>query len=383
MPKLLLLGGGLSNSLIAFRLRQCAPDVQVVVVESGDALGGNHTWSFHDADLSAEQRRWMAPLVEHRWSEQSVSFPGYSRKFASPYCAISSSHLDAVIRTSNDAGWRLGTSVRSVQPTGAWTDAGDFIEADAVIDGRGFQAAPMLDIGLQDFVGVEVELAHGHGLDAPVIMDSTVDQADAYCFVYLLPFSPTRVLVEYTRYADTAADRAALQAKALQFVASKGWVVRRIERVEAGCLPIALGGDFDAFWPHDGPAVARAGMRAALFHPTTGYSLPDAVRLADMIATTVTREGRSLDAGSLHDATRRFAKASWDGRGFYRALNRMVFKAARPTERIRIFSRFYGLAPSLIERFYAARSTVPDKLRILTGRPPIPIGRALGAILFA
>ena len=41
-----------------------------------------------------------------------------------------------------------------------------------------------------------------------------------------------------------------------------------------------LGGDFDAYWRSTGTDLAKAGMRAGLFHPTTGYSLPDAVRLA-------------------------------------------------------------------------------------------------------
>jgi lycopene beta-cyclase len=39
--------------------------------------------------------------------------------------------------------------------------------------------------------------------------------------------------------------------------------------------------------------------------------------------------------------------------------------------------RFYGLPQSLIERFYADRLTGLDRLRILTGKPPVAILRAL------
>ncbi len=67
--------------------------------------------------------------------------------------------------------------------------------------------------------------------------------------------------------------------------------------------------------------------------------------------------------------------------GFYRMLDIMLFRAARPEERYRIMERFYRLNPDLIARFYAAESTPYDKLRILTGKPPIPIPRALNAIL--
>ena len=44
-----------------------------------------------------------------------------------------------------------------------------------------------------------------------------------------------------------------------------------------------LGGDPQAFW-REANGVPLAGLSAALFHPTTGYSLPEAVRLADRIA---------------------------------------------------------------------------------------------------
>ena len=51
--------------------------------------------------------------------------------------------------------------------------------------------------------------------------------------------------------------------------------------------------------------------------------------------------------------------------------------AAEPDKRWIIMQRFYGLNQPLIERFYAGRSTVGDKVRILTGRPPVAILRAL------
>ena len=59
----------------------------------------------------------------------------------------------------------------------------------------------------------------------------------------------------------------------------------------------------------------------------------------------------------------------------------MLFQAAEPEERWRIFARFYRLPEPLIERFYAGRSTVFDKLRVLTGKPPVPIHRGFAALL--
>jgi len=113
-------------------------------------------------------------------------------------------------------------------------------------------------------------------------------------------------------------------------------------------------------------------MRACLFHPTTGYSLPEAVRLADTICRL-----DDFDGVALFDLTRQRSFDLWRRNGFYRLLNRMLFRAAEPARRFRVFERFYGLPEGLIKRFYAGRSGWIDKVRVLTGKPPVPVGRAL------
>jgi lycopene beta-cyclase len=105
--------------------------------------------------------------------------------------------------------------------------------------------------------------------------------------------------------------------------------------------------------------------------PTTGYTLPDAVRLATRLAA---------DPGMAPAQFEALARSHWKARGYYRLLDTMLFGAAVPDQRYRIFERFYGLSASLIERFYAGQSTLLDKARILTGKPPVPIVRAIRAI---
>ena len=63
-----------------------------------------------------------------------------------------------------------------------------------------------------------------------------------------------------------------------------------------------------------------------------------------------------------------------------RFLNRMLFLGADPDQRYRILQRFYTLPQDLVERFYAGQLRSMDKVRILTGKPPIPIRNALGCV---
>jgi lycopene beta-cyclase len=107
----------------------------------------------------------------------------------------------------------------------------------------------------------------------------------------------------------------------------------------------------------------------------TGYSLVEAVRVAAEVAAMP-----DLSGPALHAALHRAAEAHWRGGRFYRLLAELLFRAADAPERHRILARFYRLDPALIDRFYAGKSTVYDKLRIMTGKPPVPLGRAISVL---
>lgn len=369
--RLILVGGGLANGLIAHRLAALRPEVEWTILEAGPTLGGNHTWSFHARDLTEAQQGWMEPFVAARWPGYAVAFPGLRRRLPLGYRSASSERLRAVL-APHAGRIRTGAPVRALRPDGVTLDSGEEIRADAVIDGRGYRPSPHLRIAYQKFLGLELRTAAPHGQAEPVVMDATVPQRDGFRFVYTLPFAPDRMLVEDTYYSDgRGLDRAALRGETLAYAARRGWSVAEVLRAEEGVLPIALGGDIAAFWADSG-GVARAGLRAALFHPTTGYSLPDAVRLADRIAAL-----GDLSAASLHGETRAHSLACWEAAGFYRLLDRMLFEAAAPAHRYRLLARFYRLSPDLVSRFYAGRSTLYDKARLLTGKPPVPVLRAL------
>jgi lycopene beta-cyclase len=135
---------------------------------------------------------------------------------------------------------------------------------------------------------------------------------------------------------------------------------------------VVTGGDFDRLWPRSDP-IARAGVRGGFFHPLTSYSLPDAVRFAAWLAGQA-----SLD--DLAAATRARAAAHWRRSAFDRLLARMLLHAADPPQRYRVLQRFYGLSSPLIARFYAGRSTPYDRMRILAGKPPVSVMRALSVL---
>lgn len=369
-------GGGLANTLLACRIAERRPDLRLCLLEAGPRLGGEHTWSFHTSDVTPEQFQWLKPFVRYAWPAQEVRFPEFSRILNVGYNSLTSDSLhDAATDLLGDA-IRAGVRIEAIEGGMVVTASGEKLEAACVFDGRGLIPSNDLALGYQTFLGLEVRLEAPHGQDHPIIMDATVDQLDGYRFVYTLPLAPDRILIEDTYYNDTTAfDEEALERRILDHGATRGWRVAAIERRERGILPIVLAGHIDRFWNADHASIPRTGLRAALFHPVTGYSLPDAVRLADRLSRLDRFETRATAAW-----IRDYSRQSWNARAFYRLLNRMLFMAATPGERINVLQRFYGLPQPLIERFYAGHTTLADRLRILVGKPPVPISKALPCI---
>ena len=372
---LILVGGGLANGLLALRLRQQRPDLRLLVVEQGDVLGGNHTWSFHEHDLSPAQHCWLAPLVGKRWPAYDVIFPALKRRLGSGYASMFSERFHQYLMAELGDGVRLRTAVVEVGPEQVRLASGETLRAGAVIDGRGVRRTAQLALGFQKFLGQELRLQQPHGLREPIIMDASVAQQDGYRFVYVLPLSADTLLIEDTYYADgDAVAPETLRDNVRHYAGSRGWAIAEVLREEQGVLPIVLSGDLPAFWD-EARGVPQTGLSAALFHPTTGYSLPDAVRLADHLIAL-----DCWDAASLFEATRSYSLAQWRQRGFFRLLNRMLFLAGPADRRWAVMQRFYRLREPLIQRFYAANLTPWDRLRIVSGKPPVPLGEALRAL---
>jgi lycopene beta-cyclase len=374
---LVLVGAGLANGLLAYRLAQRRPELSLLVIESGSHPGGNHTWSFHESDLSAAETAWVEPFVVHRWPGYEVAFPGVSRRVGIGYRSVTSERFSHILAKTLGERLRCVAKATRVDRQRVELRGGEEIRAGAVLDGRGPTATLALDLAFQKFLGLEVRLARPHGLDRPILMDATVEQFDGYRFVYVLPLDRDRLLIEDTYYADAPAlNAAALRGRIEAYAAARGWEVREVLREEAGVLPIALGGNIDAFWNEGAPGLPRSGLRAALFHPTTGYSLPEAVRLADHVAALP-----DLSAERLFAETRAWSMKRWRRHSFFRLLNRMLFRAGAPAERFRVLSRFYTLPEPAIRRFYAGALSPLDKVRLLAGKPPVPVLGAVRAIL--
>jgi lycopene beta-cyclase len=258
-----------------------------------------------------------------------------------------------------------------VRADGVTLDGGQRLSASLVVDARGPEHAVMAAGGYQKFLGLELAV-EGNAPDVPMLIDATVEQHDGFRFVYVLPWAIDRLLVEDTYYSRfPELDAAALRERALQHASGLGLRVREVLREEHGVLPIPTRLEAQ---PQCAPPL-RAGYAGGLFHPTTGYSLPVAVRLALYLA------GRPAHAALGEDYARWLRTHRRQVR-FCLFLNRMLFSAFAPEQRYHVLERFYRLPSETIRRFYALETSAADRARILCGRPPkgFSIGRWLAGV---
>jgi lycopene beta-cyclase len=385
---LVIVGGGLAGGLIALALQRRAPDCRFLLIEAGRTLGGHHRWSWFETDLSAAAQTLMDEFALNGWDQgYDITFPAYGRTLPTSYRSLASAEFHRALMAALPAERvMLGARAEVIDAAGVTLADGTRIAGKRVIDCRPFRSSPHLAGGWQVFLGQHFKCDKPHGLTRPVIMDASVDQVAphgngaAYRFVYVLPLSEDEVFVEDTYYADQPKmDADILKGRVAEYARRNGWKGEVIDQ-EAGILPVVSGGNFRAALDEIAiPGVAVAGARGGFSHPLTSYTLPfaadNALAIAGLLATRPEVSGKELAAFCA-----RRAKRHWRATGYYRMLSRMLFEAAEPDKRVVVFEHFYALRGRLVERFYAGRSTWPDRLRILTGKPPVAIPRAIRAL---
>lgn len=349
-----IIGGGLWGGMFAWILHHKRPDVEFVLYEKGDSLGGNHTWSFHKSDLSQEMFNLISPLVGYTWTDYEVKFPAYKKIVPLEYCSIKSHEFDRIIRST------LPADKIKLHSHGEWNDD------DIVIDTRGKTFTS--PCGYQKFVGLEIEFNEAHMIQRPILMDATVSQIDGFRFMYVLPFTDKTLLVEDTRYSSSSTiDHFRMNEQIHSFLIERGLKPKAILREESGSLPIPFSTSERTF---EGNHVSLH----HIFHDTTGYSLSDAIRIFGRLSES------DLSARSINTIMNDYVSSKKKNRDFFTLLNRFMFQASEAHERYRPLEFFYRSSPGLISKFYSGEMGLFDKIRFFAGRPPVNVIKAFNVL---
>lgn len=342
----IILGGGLWGSLLAYRLKQIRPDIPFILYEKSSVLGGHQTWFFSELDIPKNVMKWVKPLIGQSWDGWDMYFPSVTRSFLGPSHFITSERLNELI-TSHLKASELKLN-NELSPEIA------IREGSFVIDTRNI--CHFKKTGYRKFISFEVELENHHGILRPVMMDTLVEQKNGCRFLRLFPKSESRIHIEDSRYStDAQLNLEDLKRDICREIENRGWKIKQVLSESSGCVPIPMS---PPIFQEENRIVNLAG----LIHDTNGSSFMDAIHLIDRMLDT------SFRCGELKHLIKNFRKEREKDRKFFRLINRFMF-GIHPHDQYKVFQHFYHFSDPFISRFHRGKFEYWDRLRLLLGKP--------------
>ncbi|MCB2409225.1 lycopene cyclase family protein [Hymenobacter lucidus] len=293
----LLAGGGAAGLSLAYHL-SLEPRLRgkrVVVVEPDAKDQNDRTWSFW-----ADAPTAFDPIVAHEWQQLAFRSPTFEQVFRLlryRYKMIRGLDFYQFVRSAlaqNPQFTFVRATVESLVNTAdgieARTSTG-VLTARYAFDSRPPQLEQQPDkyrYLLQHFVGWEVETDHDVFDPATAeFMDFRGPQHQEARFIYVLPFSPRRALVEYTLFSEQVLPKAEYEAAMDDYLRNTLRVsAYTILSEEIGAIPMTD----HPLAAQDGAHIINLGTRAGRAKPSTGYAFKriqdHSARLVQALAAT-------------------------------------------------------------------------------------------------
>ena len=374
-PRIAILGAGLSGLSLACALREAGVRSPLLLIDRRRDHGRDRTWcTWRTEDLR------FSECITHSWSAWEVrrgdrGVSGQSVRH--PYVHIDAEAVYAAalsrLGSDPDVEIRLDCPVLGVTPGPPWvvhTRTGE-VEAGQVFDAMGANSplGPRRDGAAQAFAQrfLGWEIATDRPVFTPeraTLMDFRDHAGPGVTFLYVLPFSPTRALLEHTAIEPLDARRVDREA-ALVSELSGRWGLRewQILRRESGLIPMTT----FPFPTRRGPGFHVVGAGAGAVRPSSGYAFSRIQAHVSAVAAAVAA-GRPLPRRVSHPR--------------YDLLDR-VFLQALAEDRCPedLFLACAGVPGDVFARFMTDTSSVADEARLLTALPALEMtAAALGAL---
>ena len=375
---LVILGGGCAGLSLASKLSEYGEKApKVLIIEQRTNYPNDRTWCFWDIDHPEYQS-----LVSQSWSKFELANQERIHHFdcsQHQYLMLESHHFyEAAIKqisANPKIQLMLGQEVLS---TPINTDQGWHIKtthseltADQVIDTRPPKKINHEDSVLwQCFVGYEIKTQSDcFSPEKMVLMDFDPAFKNGLAFLYILPTSGKKALIEYTVFSENIISKQQLITHLKKSIALRiDSQPYEILRFEHGTLPMG----YQAAPQNRAATYLYAGLFAGAARPSSGYAFQRIQSWAKKCAQSIVTD-HTLYAAPKENRVQSFM----DG------LFLTVIKS-NPTSAASLFEDLFNRCDlNTVIKFMSDMATLRDYLRIIKSLPPSPFIKALPGFMIA
>jgi lycopene beta-cyclase len=373
----MIIGGGCAGLSLALKLAELGEkSPKVLIIEQRLNYVNDKTWCFWDIDNPDYKS-----LAQHAWEKFEIRNKNNAHTHscaANQYLMLPSDvfyqHAITSIALNPNIELLTGQEILAdpVKQKNVWHLNTETLSCSAqlVVDTRPPKNVVDTDATLwQSFVGYEIEVDSAQfAPDKFVLMDFDDSFSNGTAFIYFLPTSEQKALIEYTVFSEKFMPAhiliPLLEQSLLEYTANKP---HKVLRVEHGILPM---GNKLLPQPIDKTYIF-AGLFAGAARPSSGYAFQRIQAWAKSCSTAIVNESKLY---------------AFQKDGFMKSFMDELFLTVIKTNHTRAASLFEALFKNCnittAIKFLSDRANMVDNFYIIKSMPQLPFIKAIPRFLF-
>jgi lycopene beta-cyclase len=370
---ILILGAGCSGTSLAHYLEDAGYQGKIVLLDSRTKFDNEQRWC-----TWSELPNSMSGLVQKSWNEWTVRDENHSTSQNSNYFSYKQIYAPQFFSHFHSQ-WqknKSGVELNSGEKVEQITEKPEFVEvttnretwqSNMVFDARHKGSINLESIKNtaevylhQTFLGWEIEFPEAvFDEKKATLMDFRTDQIDGVNFIYVLPYSNKKALVESTSFSTKPLDPAKHTLALEKYITENYGNNFVIKSKESGQLPMT-----SAKFPlKTGERIYSIGIAGGNARPSSGYAFHRIQRQTSEIA-------RSIMSGKSLPQTFASSKYNFFDDVF---LNLIAEKPASAKAAFMLL--FDKVSPDVLIRFLTDESSYSDDLAIIAALPKMLFGK--------
>lgn len=368
--EVIICGAGASGLATALQILRLSPDTTIRLIDPNFTNSPRKTWCFWDESVAPKP-----DLISKSWTKISVidSQSIHTEEFESPiyFCIHSDEYrrkLISELKSSEKTTLLEDTVTRITSANEVLTSQGCMLSADYVVDSR-FHSIddipfhPSSNTLWQHFKGWVIETQDPiFDADHAILMDFRVPQSIGFAFVYLLPYSKTKALVELT-YFNNAIPPKNHYDPILKAYLEEYWDLTQshntskttysVQDIEYGIIPMT---DLPISLSKSGYMV-KTGLSGGLAKASTGYAFSRSQRHALKLAKQLSQK---------------LPMKNWTSPARFQYYDMLILHLLKtdPNHCVQIFMDLFGKNGfKLVFDFLDEKTNLADELKIMSSVP--------------